>query len=110
MNWDNVKNISSDDESGRFISVTNVDYIQDTMKSLANKTNSFIIVCSKQKLKNYKDWKIIIQQQINDTDYLALMRRVNYVLIRYITNTEIIIIIGLIGNNIKRKMYAYKTN
>lgn len=77
LNWDNVLNVSEDDESGKFITVTNIDYLHDTTKSLVNKKCSYIIVCSKQKFQNLKGWKIIIQQKLNDNNHLALMTKVN---------------------------------
>lgn len=77
MNWDNVQNVLEDDQSGKFITVTNFDYLHNTTKSLANKKCSYIIVCSKQKLQDLKDWKIIIQQSLNDNNHLALMKKVN---------------------------------
>lgn len=76
MSWENVKNVSEADESGRFITVTNVNYLQDTTRALANKKCSYIIVCSKQKLKELKDWKIIIQQKFNDSNYLSFIKKV----------------------------------
>lgn len=78
MNWDNVKNASEYDKSGSFITITNVNYLQETSKALANKTLSYIIVCSKQKLQNFKDWKIITQQKFEDNNYLVLMKKVRY--------------------------------
>jgi len=77
LNWNDVDKISEDDETGRFITVTNVNYLQDTMKVLANKKCSYIIVCSTKKLQDLKDWKIITQQNLNNNSYLSLMKKVN---------------------------------
>lgn len=77
MNWDNVKNVTGDDESGRFVTVTNVNYLQDTTKSLANKRNSYVIVWSRQQIHHLKDWKTITQRKFNENGYLALMKKVN---------------------------------
>jgi hypothetical protein len=77
MSWDNVNTPSEDDESGIFISVTNSNYLQDTTKSLANKTCSYIIVYSRYKLQDLKEWKAIIQQKHDDGNYLVLMKKVN---------------------------------
>jgi len=85
MSWDNVKNISEDNESGIFITVTNVNYLQDTVKALARKTRCNVIVCANQKIEDLKDWKIITQQRFNENSYLALMKRVKvkYLFSRY---------------------------
>lgn len=85
MSWDNVKNITEDDESGIFITVTNVNYLQDTTKTLARKTRSYIIVCANRKIEDLKDWKTITQQRFNENSYLALMKRVKvkYLCLRY---------------------------
>lgn len=77
MNWENVKNISEDDETGRFVTVTNDNCLQDTTRVLANKKCSYIIVYSKQRLQDLNDWKIIMQQKLNDNNYLALIKKVN---------------------------------
>lgn len=76
MSWDNVKNVSEYDESGSFITVTNVNYLQETSKALSNKTLSYIVVCSKQKLQDFKNWKIITQEKFEDNNYLVLMKKV----------------------------------
>ncbi|KAF0755952.1 fatty acid synthase-like isoform X1 [Aphis craccivora] len=75
INWDNIKGESDFDESGRFITVTNVNYLQDTSRALANKKNSFIVVCSLKKLQEFKDWKIIIQHEFNNNSCLTLMKK-----------------------------------
>lgn len=77
LNWDNVKNISEDYELGRFVTVTNAHYLQDTMKILENIKFSYIIVYSKQKIQEFKDWKVIIYQKFDDNSYLVLMKKVN---------------------------------
>jgi len=77
LNWDNAEEISKNDVFGRFITVTNVDYFQDTTKALADKKCSYIIVCSTTKLQDLKDWKIITQQKLNNNSYLSLMKKVN---------------------------------
>jgi len=51
--------------------------LQDTTRALANKKNSFIIVCSLKKLQEFKDWKIIIQQEFDNNNCLTLMKKVN---------------------------------
>lgn len=76
MNWNNVRDVSEDDESGRFIIITNMKYLQYVTESLVGKTLCYIIICSKQKCQDLNDWKIIIQQQYNDTIYLTLMKKV----------------------------------
>lgn len=78
VNWDNIKNVSRDYELGRFVTVTNANYLQDTIKALKNKKYSYIIVCSKQKMQELKDWKIITQQKFDDNSYLVLIKKVNY--------------------------------
>lgn len=70
--------MSEYDETGKFITVTNVNYLQETIKSLRKKTVSYIIVCSKQKLQDFKDWKIITQQKFDDNNYLVLIKKVIY--------------------------------
>lgn len=47
------------------------------MKALTSKKNSYIVVCSTQKLKDFNDWKVITQQNLNDDNYLVLMKKVN---------------------------------
>ncbi|XP_060835401.1 fatty acid synthase-like [Rhopalosiphum padi] len=76
INWDNIKDVSDFDESGRFITVTNVNYLQDTTRALANKKNSFIVVCSLNKLQELKEWKIIMQQEFNNNSCLTLMKKI----------------------------------
>lgn len=51
------------------------------MRALANKKNSFIIVCSLKKLQELKDWKIITQQEFNNKHCLTLMKKVNLQLV-----------------------------
>lgn len=75
MNWDNVKNPSEDDESGTFITVTNINYLQDTTKSLTNKKCAYIILSSKHKLQDLKEWKAVTQQKY-DCHYLILLKKV----------------------------------
>lgn len=77
LNWDNVQSLSEDDVSGRFITVTNVKYLQNTIKSLVKKKYSYIVVCSKQKLPDLENWKIITQQKFNDNNYLTMIKQVN---------------------------------
>lgn len=81
MNWENIMEVSDFDDSGSFITVSNVNYLQDTTRALANKKNSFIIVCSLKKLQELKDWKIITQQEFDDNNCLTLMKKVNLRLI-----------------------------
>lgn len=78
MTWDNIRKTAEHDETGRFIMVTNVNYLHDTIQVLANKKCSYIIVCSEQKLQDLKNWTIIMQQNFNDMSYLALIKKVNY--------------------------------
>lgn len=77
LNWDNVKNVSEDYEFGRFVTVTDENYLQDTIKTLENIKHSYVIVCSKQKIQEFKDWKVIIHQKFDDNSYLVLMKKVN---------------------------------
>jgi len=77
LNWNTVDKTSNKYESGKFITVTNVNYLQNTMKALANKKCSYIIVSSSKKLQDIKDWKIITQQKLNNDSYLSLMKKVN---------------------------------
>jgi len=90
INWDNIKGESDFDESGRFITVTNVNYLQDTSRALANKKNSFIVVCSLKKLQEFKDWKIIIQHEFNNNSCLTLMKKVNLQLFFIKNNTNLL--------------------
>ncbi|XP_029343545.1 fatty acid synthase [Acyrthosiphon pisum] len=76
INWENIKDVSDVDESARFITVSNVSYLQDTTRALANKKNSFIIVCSLKKLQELKDWKIITQQEFDNNCCLTLMKKI----------------------------------
>ncbi|XP_016657076.1 fatty acid synthase isoform X4 [Acyrthosiphon pisum] len=76
INWENIKDVSDVDESARFITVSNVNYLQDTMRALANKKNIFIIVCSLKKLQEPKDWKIITQQEFDNNSCLTLMKKI----------------------------------
>lgn len=76
-NWEYIKNITDYNETGIFLTVTNVNYLQDTMKALSNKKESYIIVCSKHKLGDITDWKVITQQKLDDNNYLVLMKEVN---------------------------------
>lgn len=66
------------DESEKFIAVTNVDNLRDTAEVLGNKKNSYMIVCSKQKCQEFQDWKIIVQQKFDDNRFLTLMKKVRY--------------------------------
>lgn len=77
LNWNSVDKISENYESEKFVTVTNVNYLQNTMKALANKKYSYIIVSSLKKLQDIKDWKIITQQKLNNDSYLSLMKKVN---------------------------------
>lgn len=79
LNLENVQSISEDDVFGRFITVTNVEYLQNTIQSLVNKKYSYVVVCSKKKLQDIKNWKIITQHKFNDTSYLAMIKKVNHV-------------------------------
>ncbi|CAI6347084.1 unnamed protein product [Macrosiphum euphorbiae] len=76
INWENIKEESDVDESARFITVSNVNYLQDTTRALANKKNSFIIVSSLKKLQELKDWKIITQQEFDNNKCLTLMKKI----------------------------------
>lgn len=38
------------------------------------------MVSSKQELKELKDWRIITQQKFHDNNYLALLKKVNFIL------------------------------
>lgn len=64
-----------DKDLERYVTVSNINYLQDTIKKLANKKCSYIVVSSKQKLQDFKEWKIIMQQKFNDSTYLALMKK-----------------------------------
>lgn len=77
LSWDNVKNVSEDYELGRFVTLTNANSLQNTMKTLENIKCCYIIVCSNQKMQKFKDWKIIIHQKFDDNSYLVLMKKVN---------------------------------
>lgn len=77
MNLDDARDVSEDDESGRFIAVTNWNHLLYTAESLVGKAWGYIIVCSKEKCQDFKDWKIIIQQQFNSKFYLTLMIKVS---------------------------------
>ncbi|CAH1725990.1 unnamed protein product [Aphis gossypii] len=79
LNWYDVKNAPKNDESRRFITVTNVNYLQDTTRALVNLKCSYIIVCSKQKLQDLKDWKIITQQQFDNKCCLGLMKKIIFI-------------------------------
>lgn len=83
MNWDDVKNATGDDQSGRFITVTSGDYLQDTTKSLANKRNSYVVVWSREKLGRLKRWNTITQRKLNENGYLALMKKVTRERVRF---------------------------
>jgi len=61
--------------------VTNVNYLQDTIRALVNIKCSYIIVCSKKKLQDLKDWKIITQQRFDNNSCLGLMKKVNHIII-----------------------------
>lgn len=76
IDLESVNNISNYDETGRFITVTNFSYLQNTTKAFDNKKCSYIIVYSKEKLSDYKNWSIIVQNQFNDIRYVALMKKV----------------------------------
>ncbi|XP_026822789.1 fatty acid synthase-like, partial [Rhopalosiphum maidis] len=76
LNWHDIENVPENDESRRFITVTNVNYLQDTTRALVNIKCSFIIVCSENKLKDLKDWKIITQQKFDNNCCLGLMKKV----------------------------------
>jgi len=82
LNWNSVDKISENYESGKFITVTNVNYLQNTMNALANKKCSYIIVSSLKKLQDIKEWKIITQQKLNNDSYLSLMKKVNLLINR----------------------------
>lgn len=75
--------------------MTNVNYIQDTMRALVNIKCSYIIVCSKQILRDFKDWKIITQQQFDDDITLGLFKKVNNLLFTYCAIVIIIFILRL---------------
>lgn len=64
------------DESEKFIAVTNMKHLQDTAEVLGNKKNCYMIVCSKQKCQEFQDWKIIVQQKFDDNIFLTLMKKV----------------------------------
>jgi len=81
LNWNNVDKISENCESEKFITVTNVNCLQDTIKSLANIKYSYIILCSIKKPQDLKDWKIITQQEFDNNNCLTLMKKVNLRLI-----------------------------
>lgn len=72
--------LSNDDNSERFIAVTNVSYLQETTKALASKKCSYIILYSKQILQEYNDWKIIAQNKFDDDYYIALMSKVKCII------------------------------
>jgi len=76
MSWDNVACVSEGNAPGRFITVTNVDNMQETTKALAKKDRSYVIVCANRTIRDCNDWKIIAQQKLNETSYLALMTKV----------------------------------
>uniref|UniRef100_A0A2H8TDM0 Fatty acid synthase n=1 Tax=Melanaphis sacchari TaxID=742174 RepID=A0A2H8TDM0_9HEMI len=76
INWDNIRNVSDLDESGMFITVTNVNYLHDTVRALANKKNSVIVVCSLKKLQELKEWKIVMQQEFENNSCLTFMKKI----------------------------------
>lgn len=57
--------------------VTNVDNINDTINVLASKKSCYIIVYSKEKLQDFKNWKVIMQQKFDGISHLALIKKVN---------------------------------
>lgn len=77
VDWENVNNITDYGETAKFLTVTNVNYLKDTMKTLSKKKESYIFVGSKQKLEDFKNWKVITQQKFNDDNYLGLIKKVN---------------------------------
>lgn len=77
LNWDNIQNVSEYDISGRFITVTNDKHLQNTIKSLVSKKCCYIVVYSKQKQQNLKNWNIITQHKFNENSYLTLIKKVN---------------------------------
>eukprot|EP00102_Acyrthosiphon_pisum_P016442 XP_008187406.1 PREDICTED: fatty acid synthase-like [Acyrthosiphon pisum] len=76
LNWHDVEKQPENDESRKLITVTNVNYLQDTMRALVNIKCGYIIVCSKKKLQDLKDWKIITQQRFDNNNCLGLMKKV----------------------------------
>lgn len=78
MKLHNVKNVVNNNESEKFIAVTNIENLRDTTEVLGNKKNSYMIVCSKQKCQEFQDWKIIVQQKFDDNRFLTLMKKVKY--------------------------------
>lgn len=76
LDWDSEEMTKKDNkDSERYVTVTNVNYLQDTIKKLVNKKCCYIVVNSKQKLQDFKEWKIIMQQIFNDSTYLALIKK-----------------------------------
>jgi len=72
-----VEKIPENDESRKLITVTNVNYLHDTTRALANIKCSYIIASSTIKIQDLKDWKIITQQQFANNSWLGLMKKVN---------------------------------
>lgn len=66
-----------DDKTGRFITITNHNRLQDATEVLAEKEYCYICVYSTKELQEFKDWKIITQNLLEDNSYLALMKKVN---------------------------------
>jgi len=79
MAWDSVRCVTDDDESGRFVTVTDVNYLKDSAKSLADKKCSYVIVWSKRPLRDLNEWRIIMQRELKGDCHLALMKKVRYV-------------------------------
>lgn len=71
-------------DSEKYVTVINVNYLQDTIKKLINKKCSYIFVSSKQKLQEFKEWKIIMQQKFNACTYLALIKKASSFKIRHL--------------------------
>ncbi|XP_050438841.1 fatty acid synthase-like [Adelges cooleyi] len=69
--------LSNNEELGSYITVSSIDYLQDSIKVLANRANSYIIITSKKRICDVKGWKMITEQKF-DKNYVTLIKKVKH--------------------------------
>ncbi|XP_050542017.1 fatty acid synthase-like [Daktulosphaira vitifoliae] len=75
LNWEYFINDSKIDSVGSYIMICHISYVQEILKVLGNKVNSYVIITSQDKISdNFNGWKIISQQKF-EQHYLTLVKK-----------------------------------
>ncbi|XP_050423058.1 fatty acid synthase-like [Adelges cooleyi] len=77
MNWEDLTKLSNNEELGSYITVSSIDYLQDSIEVLANRPNSYIFIVSTKRIRDVKGWKMIKEQKF-DKNYVSLIKKVNF--------------------------------